>query len=636
MAIKGGYSDYVDDIATGARAASEQDPFYNQWAQDTGNAPQQGQEQPQDQSGLSTSYQPAQAPSQASQQESQTPSSTPPPAQTSSQETAPPTNQLRYADPDQSTGTFYEQLFGTKDRLDKAGKALQEGQKSFYELAGPSRSFDAIGGQDTLRTAAEQGTRLDEAASLVGAQYKGPQNLAQENTDVVDTNLAQLQGVKPMLGSSIGVEDALVGLHPTMTRGERRMESEAVQKDPGFAAAAAEEQAKIDSLAKEYAAAQEKATAFAGQRQAEESDIANQSKGVLQGLEGDWRQQITDKAAQEQVLLDAANAAFAKFQETGDKTALEGIDPKYMGFQVSDLNSQTDALAREAEAKKAEIMAEYSDLADIPLLQLAVSKHGHETLKLPAKWFDENAKQLPKKERDKLMARLKERQLALEGAGFASRKGKVGAGKTTTVSSVDPSMEPGDDATKKELKKYQAAVKNNRAGAYSEVDPLYFQGTSGVGAWKPLDARDYVLGWEGGAGKPPTPENMSTEEQRTVINRINQLLGEADNLQAADPYKASQIQADVEGFFKDEAAEMARRRGSLTEAQQSWKKIVERYHDKLEELKHSGAFYTAGHGDIGGMGKAGFGTMGGVGSHDPNRVKAPLQGRRTPPPGKRA
>jgi hypothetical protein len=107
-------------------------------------------------------------------------------------------------------------------------------------------------------------------------------------------------------------------------------------------------------------------------------------------------------------------------------------------------------------------------------------------------------------------------------------------------------------------------------GKYADLLPLHW----GVGAWQPADLREYIQ-WSPGVS--PSRENVSSEEQRNIVNRINEILDVADRLAGSDmPYLADQISANIEGFLADEAKALEARRGQLDKQQEEWRGIVAR------------------------------------------------------------
>jgi hypothetical protein len=582
--VGGSYADYVDDAANGIITPKDSDPNYAQWSQDSGNAPQSSGEQ-----NLATSYD-SQAPVTTtgtttptnSQAETSTPSNTTP---------APQSADLRASIPQDSTRDFWGNLFGnTEDRLSTAGTALKEGQKSFYDLAGPSQSFEGLGGQSVLKNAAEKGGANDmaSAGAMLGAQYQGPTGMDTNNTDIIERELPELQAQQKVIGSSVGMADRMAQVHPNLTRGERAMEQASLMANPEFTQKSNEEKAKIDQLVKDYEAARSSTGAYATQRAGEESGIQQQAKDYLGTLQGEWRAPIEQQVAAETANKAQAQALYQQFQE--DPIANEGllaqIDPKYLGFDPSVFNSQRDQSAVQGQQAQDAIMSQFEDLQDIPMLDLAVSSKGHEEFKFPVKWFEDNKDKYTQKQRKALLARATERQRALEEA---VRRGKVGAGNSTTV--AGPGDEPGPEATKKDLQAYKQDLRTNKAGAYSELMPMYYgdavaDPNTGETNWQQVSAAPSVEGWEGGDTILPNVDNMSTKEQSTVINRIDTMLGKFESMnQDADPYKAQKIMADVEDFIKREDDQAQRRKDSLTEAQLAWKAEVDRVHARYKKLQ---------------------------------------------------
>lgn len=105
-------------------------------------------------------------------------------------------------------------------------------------------------------------------------------------------------------------------------------------------------------------------------------------------------------------------------------------------------------------------------------------------------------------------------------------------------------------------------------GKYADVLPLHW----GEGAWQPADLREYI-NWSPGVS--PSRENVSTEDQRNIINRVNEIMDVAERLAQSDmPYLADQISGNVDKFLEDEAKALDERRGRLDQQQEQWRGIV--------------------------------------------------------------
>ena len=154
-----------------------------------------------------------------------------------------------------------------------------------------------------------------------------------------------------------------------------------------------------------------------------------------------------------------------------------------------------------------------------------------------------------------LQDRVIQRQLALEQAGFS----------------------PG---TVREAGQYDTS---NAYGKFATYMPLYYAEGGPQGAmWQPADLREY-LGFT--PGTLPTRENLSTENQRTIYNNVEDLLGELDRIQTDEPFKAAQAGAEVERFLTEEESLLSERETTLKGAAKDWGELVHKMRKKYEKAK---------------------------------------------------
>jgi hypothetical protein len=223
--------------------------------------------------------------------------------------------------------------------------------------------------------------------------------------------------------------------------------------------------------------------------------------------------------------------------ETGDVGQLpEGLQSQFT-------NTQTQRQRAAAEAAWQRVMESYPDLAQYDPLNLKISGRGHERYTAPggeigSDYFRGDPQ---------TWARLQERQRELESL-----------------------FSPGTRAS------FQGYQPWGETGRYAEVAPMYdYRNPVGSQApaqpWDTPDIRGYL---ELDYGLDPNRENVSTEDQREVFNRINTLLGEAERLGEAEPWRAAKILGDVESFLAEEERRVKDASGERSQAAQDWSNMV--------------------------------------------------------------
>jgi hypothetical protein len=451
-------------------------------------------------------------------------------------------------------------VFGRlRQDLQKLPSQLQESAGRFTEAAGPYRTWEGIGGQQTIASTLrpERGKveNLEPARALVEAQYQGPGGL-----DLGD--LAGLQEAAGELGTRAGsletaggIQNALQEQTAGLSAGERAFEARRYLDSPEYRAQAREGRQDVARLQSELARVAAESEAIAGARQAQEADIASQARGLLTGEEGAIQSDLVAKVAAEEDKNQAIRDAYTRFQETGDPAALkelEQLEGVLQGFKPEDFATEARTKTQEALGKRAEILQKYEDLKDVPLLTLQATSRGHETIGFPEEWYAEAKKRYSKDELEAIRARAMERQRELEGAGFASKYSK---GRYTSV------VEGAGGA---------------QESPYGLYAPLYYG--------EDLELPD-VRNFTGLVDEVrPSRENLSSEDQRGVYNRIQDLLSQSDRLaEAGEPYRAAQINAEVGRYLEEEGAAVKAQRGALTENQQTWAQQVRKLHKAHEE-----------------------------------------------------
>ena len=466
----------------------------------------------------------------------------PPPA---AETYTPPT--LNYGDPGQTGGGgLYGQLVDPVVGAAQAGSAdVMSFADQFRTAAGPARTYDTIGAESTLSGAVEGGP-MDPAFSLVNAQYEGPAGLDPTVVGGLGFLQGELETREQALGTGGGLATSIGQTVQTLTPGEARFEAESMF-DPAYRAALATDLAPVGQFAGELETETAAAKAFAEQRAAEEADIAAKSTEYLtgrgEGITGNIEQQIQEILAQQQ----GASQAFSGALDTEDPAAMiEALRKAQAGgfTGAEDLAGgfETEAFkaSQGAEANTAAIMGnpKYADLKDVPQGQLGVDSHGRQTYLIP----DAQGNMVDFRDvlgKTPLGTLFKERQQALE-EGFSSQRGIQYTGPRL---SGDYFGEP----TGQQL-----------------TNPLYF-GKEFQGP----EIASY-LGFD--PGFSPSRKNVSTEEQRDQYNRIQELIGNLDRMEADpdNPWKHAMITANLEGYLEDEAAGLEAQGDTLSKEGKDW------------------------------------------------------------------
>ena len=435
------------------------------------------------------------------------------------------------ADP-QLKGVF-ERLFAPIDKGQAAQQtALGDITGAFSEAAGPRRNYEGIGGEGILEKAirgseTEIPDFTNQAKGLLGAHYTGPTSLDQDTTEAISRALGNFQ---TQLGSPAGIRDLIRQQTPGLTPGMVRFEGGRLSQDPGFRERKDAERLELGRLFGKLGISSQQAEDYAAGRAAEETDIANKAKGYLTGERGeissDLEQKIAASGADQakaQALYDKfmASGNLAQLTQLGQATGQPGIGEQFVTPAAKEANLATG----EFEVLK----RKYADIADVPLMQLAATSHGRQTLRFPDEWFAANASRYTPAQMATVKEKARQRQLELEKFY----------------------------GTQTALQKY-FPVEYGGADTMQQLEAQKLAGT---------DARPYVAlepGMQANRG------NVSTPEQRDVFNRINGLLEEADRIIETSPQRAAQVEADLDGYIAEQEASIKHRKEQVTQNELAW------------------------------------------------------------------
>lgn len=424
---------------------------------------------------------------------------------------------------------------------------LQKAWETFQTQAGPSRTFESVGGAQTLgqaietpETTPDYAQKMLQAQQLLSSQYGGPQTLEEAQTlSPIKQQATEWQQQAQALQTGPGVQTLLGKAAPQLTGGQKKFEAQQIALTPGFGAerqAALQDVNKFwEELAERETAAQAKAT----ERTSEEKAIGQKGQEYLAGQKTSISDAWNALIAQNQAEQEATQKAWENLYNTGTLEAIQAIPqaaraeytppvpegtppwevPAPQQWTPEQFNTQARQDLAAAQQKYQDIMTnpKYASIANIPLEGLTIDQRGQEQF-------------------TNVAPLVQARQAELEAAGFSPGRATAGA---------------------------------TQYGKYATYMPLYYTQGGPLGSqWTPEDYRNY---FQYLPGVSPTRENVSTEQQRTIYNNIETLMGEVDRIEeAGEPLRAAKIAADVGRFLEDENTALEERKEKLTAAQQTW------------------------------------------------------------------
>lgn len=500
----------------------------------------------------------------------------------------------------QKTGNLQERLFQPLQRgLGAAQEQTQALRTAFDTKAGPSRTWEGIGGQQQLETAIKAGGT--GAEGILGASYGGPQGLSAEDTASLSDAFARVNtrvGAYRNPGQLQQYVQQSTGVTPGMARYDAAILAADTPFQDSVSALETANKASTEALAKQ----KQETSAFAQQRSKEEADIAKQAQTYLSGQSGDIMTQLTQRVAAENQKRQQLEAARSAALDTGDISALQGLDPSMLSFDPSALNTDRDKLAAEAQAQRDAIMNDprFASIKDIPVMTLAINNHGNERKAFDADWYDANRKQYTQDEFRQIRKLAEARQDALRDAGFAFKD----KDKTHTYVASDPERKGQEKAAK-----------------YSEINPLYF-GTP----WEQTQETEFLGPI---TGTQAYENNMATPEEMARYNAIMNMLG-GNGMEQGLAYEAPVLGYDMSGFQQQEENQAEARRMAMAQAQTDWARFVNKARDKYKDSVKASRAHAVSNMDLLQVGKHQLGDFAGKGTDKQGRVGG------IDPPGKTA
>lgn len=506
-------------------------------------------------------------------------------APTGGQSSAPQTSAPQQASPDVQTGQVIQPpsapmvdqqgrantLGSTRSTLDRAQTSLGDLFSTFQQQAGPDRTFAGIGGQQTIDAGLQLGASQDavqQGTNLVNAAYGGPTSLAdvnQERAAELAADFDRIRSEAPTITTQQGIQDQLRQTTAGLTPGEIAFEARQKQQDEDYMSQASDLQERMRKAYGDYMARQNEAQQRAQQRAQQEQQIAQEAQNYINQQRRDTSQAIDQRVQQLEAVNEANRNLYDQFTDTGTLEDMRML--KDFATFDPDQFYNNQAIADEAQQQYQQFMA------DNPVVSQAMEQYGPEGL-----WI--------------------------------TKRGRIGTTRPGAENQYDPTqgMDPGTywnqyvPAMAKLQEMFDPGV--FKEGKYSAFNPLYLAGEGMT--WQPEDLSKYTV-WDPGVS--PTRENVSTDEQRALINQANEMLGLAERLEkAGDPFKAATVGADVERFLEDEARALEQVKGRQKKAVEQWKGMVHqarRNYRKAKKAAKWGSIANIGLGLVtGGLGGA--------------------------------
>ena len=238
------------------------------------------------------------------------------------------------------TGTASERLLQPLTQGYRSARGdLSGAVGTFRGGAGPSRTFESIGGQGILEAGSQPGAPLDPGRNLVTAHYAGPTGL---DTNRISSALGTASSLAPVATGLGRPQDlpTLLGLAvPGLTPGQATFEAQILQSDPDFLRRLNQSRGRLSSIRPSAESAVSQASQFAQKRASEEADISRRSLDYLTqqttGLQDELQQIIQQREEGQQSVRDLFN----EFQATDLNVSANEIPGVADIFDILDLQN---------------------------------------------------------------------------------------------------------------------------------------------------------------------------------------------------------------------------------------------------------------------------------------------------------
>lgn len=459
-----------------------------------------------------------------------------------------------------------QQLFNPLQANAQQGQqALTQAAQTFQQQAGPSRSFEGIGGGQTINQAVQQGQGMDEARALAAARYGGPSGLDTGALAELDRLYEDMDTRQEALGTGGGLATLLRQAAP-LTRGEAEFEAKRRLPEAKVQARDFEHQivnpfrSQVDTAARE-------AEQFAQQRMAEENAIREAAREQLTGreteIDTELQRRIKDAQAYNQSAEDAYTQILGEETGSGRLKAIQGAsdylqsgtagDPgELQGQEVADAFN-TEGLHKTIAGRQAldAVLADekYAEVSEYGPLEHTITKRGK---------------------------------------GFYGVRDKDGNVVDLRQIESDPSKRQLLYQRQREMEKLAGGANSgggSGGGEFFGTNTLY----NSEGDFKQADARTY-MGFD--PGMKPSRGNMSSAEQRGQYNRINDLLGELDRIGEEQPFRAAKIFAEAKRFIEEEDEALKARGEKMTKKDREWAGMVKKARKNYKKKEAVGKPWT--------------------------------------------
>jgi hypothetical protein len=501
---------------------------------------------------------------------------------------------------------LYKSLFSPiTSGVQTAGKKLQDTTSNFVTGLGNRRTWESLGGEGYMNDILSGAKPEQEGKDLIKASYSGG-GLDQASIDELTGELTLLKPWQNAFKTGQATEDLLQQSAPNLTTGERKFEAKSLRKNPDYVQSEQNIQKSLSDILADYDRSQAEARGIAQQKAADESGIAQNTQTYLKSAGGAyetaWDKIIADEQAKNKTLQDA----WTKFQTgPGVLSDLNAIpESGREGWTPDQFSTDTRKRYEEGAQVYNGIVGDpkYASIKDVPLMSLAVNDHGYERMDFDPEWWAEHQGEHTSSEWSKIKELARQRQKDLKTAGFEGTR----YGSSEAWSSPYGGMEQG---------RYTGVIENKAVGGtgtgkYSDLFPLYFGNPIDMPT---LNSEEY---FHFDPGVSPARQNVSTEDQRAIYNRIQRILDEVigSDTQMQDPeeaYRAAKVVGEIGDYLADETKALNAQKGELVANQNEWRKFVQGAHAQYEHAKKKAAWGKVGK-IVGGIAGSAFGPLGPV------------------------
>lgn len=458
-----------------------------------------------------------------------------------------------------------------QQRTQKIQRGGQDLLTQYQQAAGPSRTYESTGAANILGETMDAGTmyggatqqQIEQSQGFTGANYEGPMDLEQGAYQSLlgETRDARRAGSEALTGRGqiADIRSRNLGIGYGIARDEayKRL------KDPVLTGQSYEDLSMVGDASRNLESRRQEAESIGKERTAQEADIREQSRALVEGDQKLIADDIQDQMRAFDEVEAADRAAYLALREGGTSNVEAEVLDKF------NMPEQTlgNRLVEEAHAEISKLRDKYDAIKDIPLMTVGQTHRGRNRKHVVIDgqkvdvFYDLEGVVGPE-----IKNMVEERQLELEELFGAFEGNKQTPGHKSWGTGTGYKSEGGFRPDEERGSPYRA-VGDLFKGTPDKNNSVSLYGTGGLtmeefadSIYKPMSVTDPAyMSWD--PGVQATRGNVASDDQARRYNTIEEMLSQSGNEIIRDKTLSPQggtVKFDREGLEAKEKSELTR------------------------------------------------------------------------------